>query len=92
MQGNKLYVGNLPYSIVEDDLEELFSKYGTVVSVNIITDHDTGKAKGFAFVQMSILSEAEKAKRALNGSDFQGRALKVEESRAPRNRESTTSH
>jgi len=78
MQGSKLYVGNLSYAVTSAELEELFSSHGQVRQVNII------EGKGFGFVEMSSQSEAESAKTALNGSDFKGRALKVDEARPPR--------
>jgi RNA recognition motif-containing protein len=78
MQGSKLYVGNLSYSVTNEQLEELFSNYGEVKQVNII------EGRGFGFVEMSDQSEAEKAKAALDGSDFEGRTLKVDEARPPR--------
>lgn len=78
MQGSKLYVGNLSYSVTSAELEELFSSHGQVKQVNII------EGKGFGFIEMSSQSEAETAKTALNGSDFKGRALKVDEARPPR--------
>ena len=77
-QGKKLYVGNLTYSVSMEELEELFSNYGKVEDVKLI------EGKGFGFVEMSSQSEAETAKTALNGSDFKGRALKVDEARPPR--------
>ena len=80
MQGSKLYVGNLSYSVTNEDLKELFSNYGAVSEVKII------EGKGFGFVEMSNQSEAEKAKKELNGSDFKGRNLRVEEARPPRDR------
>ena len=81
MQGSKLYVGNLSYSVTSEELEELFSAHGEVKQVNII------QGRGFGFVEMSSPSEAEKAKEALNGSDFKGRSLKVDEARPPKDRE-----
>ena len=78
MQGSKLYVGNLSYSATNEQLEELFSNYGEVRQVNIIG------SRGFGFVEMSNPSEAESAKQALDGSDFEGRTLKVDEARPPR--------
>ncbi len=89
MQGNKLYVGNLSYSVTKDQLKELFSGHGEVVQVNII------EGKGFGFIEMSSPSEAEKAKDALNSSDFLGRTLKVDEARPPKkghNRDSRDRH
>jgi len=81
MQGSKLYVGNLSYSITNEELKELFSKHGEVKEVNII------EGKGFGFVEMSKQEEAEKAKEALNDSEFKGRTLRVDEARPPRRRE-----
>ena len=78
MQGSKLYVGNLSYSVTNEDLQELFSTHGKVKQVNVI------EGRGFGFVEMSSPSEAETAKAALDGSDFQGRTLKVDEARPPR--------
>jgi RNA recognition motif-containing protein len=80
MEGSKLYVGNLKYSVTNEQLTELFSAYGEVKSVNII------EGKGFGFVEMSSPEEAEKAKDALNNTDFDGRPLKIDEARPPRPR------
>ncbi|MAF83288.1 MAG: RNA-binding protein [Gammaproteobacteria bacterium] len=84
--GRKLYVGNLPYSADQTSLETTFSECGTVDSVNVITDRDTGQSKGFAFVEMSRDSEAQKAIQSLNGTSLDGREIKVNEAkpRAPR--------
>ena len=81
MQGSKLYVGNLNYSATKEKMEELFAAYGEVRQVNII------EGKGFGFVEMSSQSEAQKAMEALNGNDFEGRVLKVDEARPPKSRE-----
>ena len=81
MQGSKLYVGNLSYSATNEELEELCASHGEVKSVNII------QGKGFGFVEFSSPEEAEKAKEALNGVDFKGRTLRVDEARPPRNRD-----
>ena len=80
MQGSKLYVGNLKYSVTNEQLQELFGQYGDVKNVNVI------EFKGFGFVEMASPSEAEKAKTALDGSEFEGRTLRVDEARPPRNR------
>lgn len=80
MQGSKLYVGNLNYAVTNEQLEELFGGYGEVKSVNII------EGKGFGFVELSSAEQAEKAKEALNGSEFEGRTLKVDEARPRRDR------
>ncbi len=84
--GRKLYVGNLPYSVNQQTLQDMFSQYGTVDSVNVITDRDTGQSKGFAFVEMSSNEEAQKAIKELNGSNLEGREIKVNEAKpkAPR--------
>jgi RNA recognition motif-containing protein len=81
MQGSKLYVGNLSYSVVNNDLQELFSNYGIVEEVKVI------EGKGFGFVEMSTQAEAEKAKEALSGFDLKGRTLRVDEARPRRNRQ-----
>ncbi len=78
MQGSRLYVGNLSYQVTSKQLEELFSNYGEVTQVNRV------QGRGFAFVEMSSPAEAEKAKEALDGSEFEGRALKVDQARPPR--------
>lgn len=81
MSGNKLYVGNITYSVTSTQVEELFSTYGEVKTVNIID------GKGFGFVEMGSGDEAEKAREALNGFEFQGRTLKVDEARPPKERD-----
>ncbi|MEA2015330.1 MAG: RNA-binding protein [Actinomycetota bacterium] len=75
MQSSKLYVGNLNYSVTDKQLEELFSQHGQIKEVIIIG------SKGFGFVEMSDAADAEKAKEALDGTDFEGRTLKVDEAR-----------
>jgi RNA recognition motif-containing protein len=75
----KLYVGNLPFSITESELRALFERHGGVDSVNVITDRETGRPRGFAFVEMEDASVAQKAMRALDGSELGGRNLKVNE-------------
>lgn len=79
--GNKLYVGNLSYEVQDRDLQTLFAEYGTVSSAKVVTDRDTGRSKGFGFVEMSTDAEAEAAISALNGSEVSGRALTVNEAR-----------
>jgi RNA recognition motif-containing protein len=74
----KLYVGNLSFSSTEGDLRDLFGRHGTVESVNVITDRETGRPRGFAFVEMED-GHAEDAMRALDGTDFGGRTIKVNE-------------
>ncbi|MCY4642846.1 MAG: RNA-binding protein [Gammaproteobacteria bacterium] len=73
----RLYVGNLPYSADKQTLQDTFSKCGTVESVNVISDRDTGQSKGFAFVEMSSNAEAEKAIQEINGTSLAGREIKV---------------
>ena len=79
--GRKLYVGNLPFSATEEGVEAKFSEHGRVESVKIINDRDTGRSKGFGFVEMSSDSEAQAAISGLDGTDFDGRAMKVNEAR-----------
>jgi RNA recognition motif-containing protein len=80
----KLYVGNLPFTTTDDDLREVFEKHGTVESAKVITDRDTGRSRGFGFVEMSDASGAENAMRALNGTDLGGRNLRVDEAQERR--------
>jgi RNA recognition motif-containing protein len=82
--GKKLYVGNLPFSVTETELRELFGRHGSVDSVNVITDRETGRPRGFAFVEMSEPSAATDAIRALDGTQLGGRALKVNEAQDKR--------
>ena len=79
--GKKLYVGNLPFSVTNDELESLFSAHGSVQSAEVIMDRETGRSKGFGFVEMSNDDEAQAAISALNGSQHAGRALTVNEAR-----------
>lgn len=79
--GRKLYVGNLGYDVSNADLEQWFADHGTVESVNVITDRSTGQSKGFGFVEMGSNSEAEAAIAALDGKEFGGRAIKVNEAK-----------
>jgi RNA recognition motif-containing protein len=77
----KLYVGNLPFSTTEEELRAAFERHGSVDSVNVITDRETGRSRGFAFVEMDDASAADDAMRALDGSDLGGRSLKVNEAK-----------
>lgn len=77
--GKKLYVGNLPFSSTEEELRELFARFGGVDSVSVITDRDTGRPRGFAFVEMSEPSAAAEAIKALDGTQLGGRSIKVNE-------------
>ena len=76
----KLYVGNLSFNTSTQDLEEIFGEVGTVESTNIIEDRDTGRSRGFAFVEMSSKEEGERAIAELNGKEFDGRELKDQRS------------
>jgi RNA recognition motif-containing protein len=84
--GKKLYVGNLPFSATDQILADTFAQCGTVESAKIITDRDTGRSKGFGFVEMSTEAEAAEAINKLNGVDYDGRAMTVNEAKpmAPR--------
>ena len=84
---NKLYVGNFLYEVTEDDLKNLFSQAGTVVSATIIRFRDSGRSKGFGFVELSSQEEAKKAIEMFHGQDFKGRKLVVSEARPPRERQ-----
>ncbi len=75
----KLYVGNLSFSSSEDELRDLFEQHGKVSSVNVITDRETGRSRGFGFVEMDEANEADAAMEALDGRDFGGRNLRVNE-------------
>ncbi len=89
VNASKLYVGNFSYEMTEAGIRTLFEPHGEVTSVSLITDRDTGRSKGFGFVEMASADEAQKAKTALDGTQVDGRALKVDvakekEARAPR--------
>lgn len=84
--GTKLYVGNLSYQTQESELRDAFAEYGTVVSANIVNDRDTGRSRGFGFVEMTSDEEARAAESAMNGKEVDGRTLKVNESRPRENR------
>ena len=86
MSSNKLYVGGLPYSTTENELEDLFAEHGTVESVRVITDRMTGRSKGFGFVEMGSQEEAEAAIAKLNDSELGGRTLVVNEAKPRENR------
>jgi RNA recognition motif-containing protein len=79
--GKKLYVGNLPYSVGDSELQRLFEAHGSVVSAQVIMDRDTGRSKGFGFVEMGNDSEAQAAITSLNGTEVDGRSLTVNEAR-----------
>lgn len=88
LKGDELniYVGNLPFSTNTTELEDLFSQHGSVDSANVITDRDTGRSRGFGFVEMTNDDEARSAIEALNGADLGGRSLTVNEARPRRER------
>jgi RNA recognition motif-containing protein len=77
--GKKIYVGNLPFTSTEDELRTLFARHGSVDSVSVITDRETGRPRGFAFVEMSEANAAADAIKALDGTQLGGRALRVNE-------------
>ncbi|MFZ9297500.1 MAG: RNA recognition motif domain-containing protein [Hylemonella sp.] len=79
--GNKLYVGNLPYSVRDDDLQQAFSQFGSVTSAKVMMERDTGRSKGFGFVEMGSDAEAQAAINGMNGQPLNGRSLVVNEAR-----------
>lgn len=79
--GNKLYVGNLPYTVRDEDLQQAFSAYGTVNSAKVMMERDTGRSKGFGFVEMGSDAEAQAAVEGMNGQSLGGRSLVVNEAR-----------
>ena len=82
----RIYVGNLPFSASSEEVRELFEQHGSVTEVHLVTDRQTGQPRGFGFVEMDDSSAADEAIRAIDGQDFQGRALKVNEARPRENR------
>ncbi len=86
MASKTLYVGNLPYGVTDDQMKEHFAQAGSVTSANVITDRYSGKSKGFGFVEMATEEEAQKAIEMLNGKDFQGREIRVNEARPKEDR------
>lgn len=88
MSNNKLYVGGLPYSVTEGQLQELFAAHGTVESAKVISDKFTGQSRGFGFVEMSSGAEAQTAIQALNGTQLEGRTLVVNEAKPMGSRDS----
>ena len=77
MMDNKLYVGNLAYSVTSESLDELFSQFGSVISAKVMTDRDTGRSKGFGFVEMDNATQAQAAIEGTNGRELEGRGLTV---------------
>jgi RNA recognition motif-containing protein len=82
---SKIYVGNCPFSVTEEQLRDVFSAYGEVSSVSVITDRDTGRPRGFAFVEMADSNAAQAAIRGVNGTELGGRTLNVNEARPKTN-------
>ena len=80
-----IYVGNIPYSVAEEDISEVFSEYGSVKRVYLPTDRESGRMRGFGFVEMASESEEDKAIEALNGADWMGRELRVNKARPREN-------
>lgn len=86
--GKRLYVGNLPYTVSEQDLIDKFTAIGTVESATLITDRDSGRSKGFGFVEMATDAEAQKAIEEVNGTDYDGRPVTVNEAKPMNKRDS----
>lgn len=82
----KLFVGGLPFSTTDDELQQLFAQHGTVVSAVVVKDRDTGRSKGFGFVEFENDEEGKAAEKALNGSDLGGRSITVNEARPKEDR------
>lgn len=89
--GKRLYVGNLPYSVGEQDLTDKFGAFGSVESATLITDRATGRSKGFGFVEMATDAEAQAAIDEINGTDYDGRPVTVNEAKPMTKRENTSS-
>ena len=86
--GKRLYVGNLPFSATEDSMKEAFSQFGTVESVTLIMDNDSGQSKGFGFLELATQQEADNAIAKMNGHEMDGRTLKVSEAKPKADRDS----
>jgi RNA recognition motif-containing protein len=86
IMGSKLYVGNLNFDTTDQGLEQSFSEYGEIVSAEVVRDRNTDRSRGFGFVEFSQEEDAQKAKEAMNGKELDGRVLKVDEARPPRQR------
>jgi len=87
IMNTKMYVGNLPYEVSEEELQDYFSTHGEVKDVNIVMDRETGRARGFGFVEMVEVSGMEAAIKELDGQEFNGRSLKINEARPRENRD-----
>jgi cold-inducible RNA-binding protein len=83
---SKLYVGNLSFSTTDQDLEQAFSEYGEITSATVVKDRDTSRSKGFGFVEFVQEADSKKAMEAMNNKDLNGRSLKVDEARPPKER------
>jgi len=84
--GKRLYVGNIPFTTTEEDLREMFERHGAVSSISVITDRETGRSRGFAFVELEDPGAADEAIRSLDGTDMGGRSLRVNEAQERRPR------
>ena len=84
--GSKLYVGNLSFDTTDQELEQAFSKHGEIASATVVRDRSTDRSRGFGFVEFAQEADAQTAKEAMNGKELGGRALKVDEARAPKER------
>jgi len=84
--GRKLYVGNLSFNTADQELEQAFSEYGEIASATVVKDRDTNRSRGFGFVEFVQEEDAKKAQEAMNGAELDGRTLKVDEAREPRER------
>jgi RNA recognition motif-containing protein len=80
-----LYIGNLPYGVTEDDIRTKFSEFGELANVNLVMDRFTGESKGFGFIEYASNSDADKAIKSMNGAQFGGRALKVNQAKPKEN-------
>ncbi len=85
--GKKIYVGNLSFDITDSELEEAFSQFGEIVSTVVVKDRDSGRSKGFGFIEFAQEADAQQAKEAMNGKELSGRAIKVDDAREPRSRD-----
>jgi cold-inducible RNA-binding protein len=84
--GSKLYIGNLNFDTTDQVLEQAFSEHGEIASATVVRDRHTDRSRGFGFVEFTQAADAQKAKEAMNGKELDGRALKVDEARAPKER------
>jgi len=87
---SKIYVGNLPYSVTDSSLESNFAEFGNVSSAKVMMDRETGRSKGFGFVEMGSIEEANKAHDALDGKEFEGRTIRIADAHPPRTEKKET--